>query len=343
MKETISFILLFILMISYISCKRKFDSNAADWQPAHIHNLDGFVSKQVGTIKYTMQASRSLEEREEIIAETEKNIAECLAMIGETEFNDSLHICLLYNLADAERHFGYHCVSLSGLKEEDYIKERPEYKDTPFISENSIRCIYEYGSEYNLLKGEIMRLILFLKWGYESIEPRWLVYRMSNFVASDFFNCDGLTLEERYAYLLQNNKLLETCWLKNFPERRDEAFISNKAAYNQSAYLVKYLFENYGIEKIKTLWIDGAKAYRAKEQKIYEEIPEEVRSNIGYSFDPSQYGLGFDRDITFLPTFEQVYNISFQEMIEKTNDEIRTKYPDPINLSWEDFERICVE
>lgn len=340
MKKTFPFILLSVLMISYISCQRKFDPRKNDWQPAHIPNFDDFVSKQKGTIRYTMQSSRSIEEREEIIAEVEKYITECLKVVGESEFDDSLHIALVHNLDEMEKYFGPSFAGMAGLRQDGLIEAIPEYRDVPFISENSIRCIYVLGNDYNPLKHEIMHIIMFLKWGYESVEPQWLIEGLPTFVGSEYYNCDGLTLEERYAYLLQNNKLLGVEGLMRFPREGDKAFTSGKAAYNQSAYLVKYLYENYGIENLKALWEDGSKEDIERYKIVKEEVEELYLKGDEKAILEI---LGSYKIEAALSTFERIYGISFEEMIKQIDREIKNNYTDPIELSWEEFREKCME
>lgn len=329
-----------ILMLTYLSCQRKSDSQTSDWQSAHVSNLDGFVSKQVGKIKYTMHSSRSIEEREEIIKEAGKHIAECLEIVGEDEFNDSLHIALVHNLDEAEKYFGFPFAGLTGLKQDALIEDMPEYKDVPFVGENSIRCIYVIDSEYNPLKHEIMHIIMFTKWGYEAIEPQWLIEGVPTFANPEYYSCDGLTLEERYAYLLQNDKLLDIEGLTSFPKEGSQTFTSGKSAYCQAGYLVEYLYKNYGIRYIKKLWIESAKAYRTEELIIQENMYDQgVEKNDSIFAKTDNIKL-----TTFLSVFEEVYGVSFEKMIERINKEIEMKYPDSINLSWEEFsKKKCIE
>ena len=41
--------------------------------------------------------------------------------------------------------------------------------------------------------------------------------------------------------------------------------------------------------------------------------------------------------------FEKIYAISLENCLQKINDKLYKKYPDPIDFNWEEFTKDCIE
>lgn len=109
---------------------------------------------------------------------------------------------------------------------------------------------------------ELRKVILFSKWGDQQNDQLiWLSEGLSAYVTPEVYNCDMLSLEEKYVYLMQKEKLIN---LMQFPPK--EAIVDYKIAQTQSAYIIKNLLNKYGIENIKRLWNEGMSSFA----KIYE-------------------------------------------------------------------------
>ena len=230
----------------------------------HIKHM---VTKEYGNLKFTVNSSMSIADRESAIAVTKEYIKQCLALINESEFEDSIHIALADNRSDMK--------NITGTEE---FAGQAFHKEAGFIPEYTVACIYK--NKYTPLKHELMHVVSFIKWGYNIsmiypqhvLYPQWLVEGLATFADPNPWSCDGHTLEERYVYFLQTDKLLEESDLISFPDNLVEKTI----AYNQSAYIVGYLYNNYGVEKLKTLWQSGTEQF----EKIYGLSFEQITTNI---------------------------------------------------------------
>jgi hypothetical protein len=258
------------------------------YNPESISNaqLNRMKTREYGTLRFTVDTILSIEERNEAVVKTKEYIAQNLAIINELEFKDSIHI---YLVPDRDRMFdllGGRIGGVTGLRDE----HNPE---------NSIYSVYN--KTHNPLKHEVMHIVTMLKWGNEMrVGIMWLSEGLATFACPESENCDGHTFEERYVYLLQSGKLLSLDALTDFEVGNDNIF-RKKQFYNQSAYIVEYLFEKYGIEKIKILWQSG------------------------------------------MEDFEKIYGLTIENMIGELEKELMRKYPDPIDFSWEEFNKRCIE
>lgn len=317
--KTIVFLFSFILT-TLCSCSHNSDK---DWQPTKLPHteLPDYVTRKVDNIKYTVHFSWSISEREQIISDTQKWMNQCLKLINETDSKDSLHIFIARNRNDMKWFVG----GGAGLTR---IKD-------PILNEDCIFSIYVKNGKYQPLKHELMHFITFTKWRNGYNVPDWLTEGIATYSDPEYyFNCDGLTLEERYAYLLQTGKLLDINGLMTF------VVIGSKAAYNQSAYLVGYLIENFGVDKLKKIWITGAELHKKTEQELYKRM-----KNQNIDFD-SEKAATMRRDhytSIYVPLFQKIYGASFDAIIEKINSELIKKHPKPIEMDWNEFEKSCVE
>lgn len=217
--------------------------------PPHISNsqLERMVTKEFGNLKFTVDSTMSMPERNDVVRKTKEYIAQCLELINEQPFDDSVHLVLVPTRNDMKNLLGEPIGGVAGLKNE----HNPE---------NSIYCVY--GEIYSPLGHEIMHIVSGLKWGNEiGLGLIWLSEGLSVYADPSTESCGGLSIEERYAYLLQNNMLLDIDTLIQFPD--DKAQV--KIAYTQSAVIVEFLLRSYGIEQLKQLWKSSMKDF----EKVY--------------------------------------------------------------------------
>ena len=243
--------LLLILFLIFSNCILISQNN--DWQPAyippHVSNsqLERMVTKEFGNLKFTVDPTMSMSERNDVVRKTKEYIAQCLELINEEPFDDSIHIYLVPTRNDMKNLLGRPIGGGAGLKNE----HNPE---------NSIYCVY--GKVYSALGHEIMHIVSGLKWEDEmGLGLIWLSEGLSVYADPSTESCDGPSIEERYAYLLQNNMLLDIDTLIQFPD--DKAQV--KIAYTQSAVIVEFLLRSYGIEQLKQLWKSSMKDF----EKVY--------------------------------------------------------------------------
>lgn len=231
-----------------------------DWEQPLYSFLDGKVSKLDGNIRYTMDSMLHIDERNRAIDTIKQYIASNLSLIKEDDFEESVHIVLTRDRKEMAKYVGSKIIGA-------YI---PMDNHVP---ENMLFCVY--WKKHNVLKHEIMHMIVTSKWGgIETNNGRaaWLEEGLAVYANPEAENCDGYTIEERYAYLLQNDKLLDFDSLFT----SSEADPNYKLSYSQSGYLVSFLIKNYGIAKLKELWQSDVQDF----EKIYGTKFESLVSNM---------------------------------------------------------------
>jgi hypothetical protein len=260
-----------------------------EWLPLNpllYPGFEGMVSKVDGNIRYTVNFTRDIVYRNYIIEKIKRDITDNIKLINESRFDDFLHIILVDNSDEIKKYTGIKAGGQAILKDK-MIAEH--------FNVHTIFCVF--GEKYSPIKHELMHIIIQTKWGQAFNNSEWLTEGIASIADPETNDCDGHTYEQRYAYFLQNNKLLDKDKLKAFPFEWPQI----KIAYNQSAFIVEYLFKKYGIEKFKQLWTTGVN------------------------------------------NFKKIYGLSFEEILLNINTELNEKYPEPINLDWETFNRECIE
>lgn len=275
--------LLLIVLLLFVSCNLVSQNNY--WQP-----LSGDVShslrKQDHNLKFSVDSTISLSERNDIVARTKRYINQNLELLNESSFNDSIHIIILSDRGQMEKYIGFKYTGIA----------MPKEGGTP---ENMIYCVY--APIHSPLRHELMHVISFVKWGYpeDDIQLAWLIEGLATYADPEAENCDGHTFEERYVYFLQNEMLLDLNIPIRFEELSEVAVY--KTAYSQSAYIVGALIDEYGIEKIKELWKSG------------------------------------------MDNFSKIFGVEFDDKISMINEQLRVKYPKPIEFNSVGFNKRCIE
>ena len=213
------------------------------YNPRQMSNpqLNRMVTKEISNLTFTVDSTMTVAERDEAIIKTNEYINDCLQIINEKPFTDSVHIYLVPS-RDGMKH-------LAGLSAAGYAA----LNDTIGLLPGNVVCSI-YRKEYNPLKHELMHIASFLKWGKQSYSHKlWLTEGLAVYAGPENYDCDGHNLKERYMFFLQNGKLFSPDLLLN-AEIDFANSVGNKILYNQSGYIVGYLIENYGIDKLKAIW-----------------------------------------------------------------------------------------
>lgn len=232
MKHTFLYISLFFITLF---CNAQ---NAEQWTFVEYPDMEK-VAKWDENIRYIFTPSVDIKERNEVIKKTKEYINDNLKIIGESELKDSIEIIFV---DDKKEMYEYTALHVSG---------------TVFVSEkNLVFCVY---GDRMPLKHELMHVISMLKWEPHNIT--WLSEGLATYSDPDF-ECNDYSLEERYVAFLQKDKLVPMDTLmSNFHQdillAKDFDNNKNRIRYNQSAYLVQYMIDNYSIGKVKELWKGG--------------------------------------------------------------------------------------
>lgn len=231
-------LILFLSLLIYSCNIVSQDDN--DWFPSTITNLEDKITKTEKNIRYFVDPQMSIIERNNLIEMTTEYVRQNLMLIKESNFRDSVYIVLVRDKDEMIKYAGGRISGIAMLKD-------------CYIPENMVCCIPK------VLKHELMHILVRLKWNSliknEVNHPDWLTEGLAVYADPEAENFAGLTLEEMYAYFYQNKKLLALDLLTEFPSVISSDPTQIKIAYSQSGYIVQFLVERYGVQKLKELWI----------------------------------------------------------------------------------------
>ncbi len=198
MKKRLFFIIFLLIFINH----KTFSQNdgwhlRTDFQ----QDVGEMFYKQEGKIKYTFYSDVGMEERTLIMGLTNLYIEENLAMLEESEFNDSIDIILVRNRNDMLKHLGGPISGITYAYTDEFIKQK------------TIVCI---GGDKKPLKHELMHLVSKCKWGSSKDYHRftWLEEGLATY-ADPKAECDNYSFEEKYVYFIQTEKLINCDSLVN--------------------------------------------------------------------------------------------------------------------------------
>jgi hypothetical protein len=291
------------------------------WGPSSFPQLKGKVSKTDANIRYTVDSTMSIDQRNDVINKTKEYITENLALINESDFNEPIHIILVRELND----FGGRIWGI--------VVPEDERMPTAMI-------ISIYGPKRSSLRYDLMRLIIPIKWG-EQHDPalKWLSVGISAYANSEAFDYDGHSFEERYTCFLQNRELLQADTLAMFTI--EEFMPGNKIAYSQAAYIVKYLIDNYGIEKLKQLWQEGMDSFEKIYGRSFNQLINAIDKELNKKYpEPINFNWKVFNSDCFASQYEQWLvpvelsaNKTYKNLITKVDGNIKYAIDPTFNFS----------
>jgi hypothetical protein len=181
-------------------------------------------------ITYTFPATIGISERQNAINECALAIKHSLDLIQEAHFNDSMNIEFL---ATRREMFKYTGMAASGMA---------------FPETRTMFCVIGT-KEKPPLQHELMHMIAMLKWRKPQVSSTWMNEGLATLAEN---NCNGYTVEQIYSYLSEKKLLISIDSLAGGFYGQPEMI-----AYHQSAYVVQWLIDNYGIQKFRALWAEG--------------------------------------------------------------------------------------
>lgn len=276
-------ILLFIIVCIGIGCteinsneKKKETIDIGDWR------MQQKVMKQIKNIEFTFPAQGfAYEKRDSLVDECIKAIAQNVMLIEIEEFTTPYKIKFYPSKAAMKKETNY---GVSGHA--DFWNKR-----VCLVATNDQKTIEEENIISPPIKHELMHMIAMEQWQYPAESSLWMNEGLATYAAN---NCNGLTVDRVYRYLLAQDMLIPIDSIVDKFYDNDEMI-----AYHQSAYIVQYLIDNYGIEKFAKLWQQG------------------------------------------FTGFESIYNVRFNELELKMNEELIAQYPETPEIDWEIFKEGC--
>lgn len=228
----------------------------------------GKEEKTIKNITYTFPSEVRLQNRETYIILCEKSIKENLEILKETEFTNKMYIEFLNSREEMQRNTGL-----------------------PHVG----RAMYQQNTMFSLMtknspiKHELMHMIATYKWGDSA--DYWIDEGLATYSGG---TCSEYSLEEIYLYYTQSGKLIPIASLTS-----DDFYKYNDIiTYTQSAFIVKYLLENFGYDKFKRLWKEGVANFNkiygfsleVLENRINTELKTKHPENIEFNWEQFDKG-----------------------------------------------------
>lgn len=186
-------------------------------------------SKKIDNITYYFSSEIDINRRNSAIKECQNSITQNLEIINETDFTNEMDIEFLESRKQMLKYTG---MGAQGMAFPD--------RNTFFT------LLKDKGSP---IKHEMMHMITMYKWGTSPETSTWMNEGLATYAGG---TCSEHSLSEIYKYFIQSEKLIA---MNNLADN----FYGNPdmIAYTQSAFICKYLIDNYGLEKFKLLWKKG--------------------------------------------------------------------------------------
>ena len=215
-----------------------------DWQN------DCKSTKVVGNLKFTFPSEVVISDRDYYIQQSINSIKECLTVIKETKFIDSITVEFFNNREDMKKYLGH---PASGMA---------------FPNRKTMFCVV---AEKTPIKHEWAHMVTMLTWGYPARTLIWLNEGLATYID----NCSKYSREEIYAYFIKSNKLIGIDDLVYNFQNQDDVI-----AYFQASYLVEYLISKYDINKLKYLWQSDINNFEEIYGVSFANFTEEIRNNL---------------------------------------------------------------
>ena len=235
-------ILLLVLVAVAFSCQQEKMDNS---QFEEVIRL----TKTIGNITYYFPNQIDEKEIEQSIKKCQDSVVENLALLSETSFTDTIDVEFLLTRKEMKKYTGR---AVTGIAQAE--------RNTMFsLIGNGVHPPIQH---------EMMHMITMIKWGTPPKSMDWINEGVATYAGG---TCSSYTLEEIYTYFLQESELIG---IANLAE--DFYTYSEMKSYTQSAYLSKYLIDNYGVDRLKKLWKAGFQKF----DEIYGFSAQELEEKI---------------------------------------------------------------
>ncbi|MDU1890053.1 MAG: peptidase MA family metallohydrolase [Dysgonomonas sp.] len=268
-------LLLTLLSILLHSCKVSERNDC--WYQSWEKELENKVYKQGNNFRYLFCEDTDIRQRNKLIDDCNKYVMDNLRIINESEYKKLTNIIFV---RDYDEMFKYVNEKLAGTI---------ICAENTSTNQNFVFCLYEDGKATSL-KHELMHIISYQKWG-EVIGGTPLIWLSEGLAmyADPTIYCNENSFEKIYAVLMQNNKLLSThSLIEDFrggnPNNKDFDYVRILISYNQSAYIVQYMIDNYGIDKIKQLWQSGMDDFEKIFGLKFEDMTSEIEKELNRKY-----------------------------------------------------------
>jgi hypothetical protein len=221
-----------MLMVVAINCQAQ-PNKTADWK------TNCSVVKTIRNITFNFPSTGfAYDHRDSIVNSFFDAIKHDLAILHQNEYPDTIVVRVLSSLKEMLENTGY-------PSSESAV---PDMKKIWFAVDKDISPLVTH---------EFMHMITFSLWGQPPQRSYWLKEGIATYAQN---SCNGFAVEQMYAYFEKKNMLIAIDSLTG-------QFYAQPMmiAYHQSAFIVQYLIETYGVQKFGLLYQSGFESF----EKIY--------------------------------------------------------------------------
>jgi hypothetical protein len=222
-----------------------------DWKPLNR------LAKEVNNITYIFPADVSLELRDSAIQMSEDAIQKNLELLGEEAFTDTIRFEFVHTRKDMELASGRNVKGLA----------------IPYLG--VMYSLLDL-SETSPIQHELMHMITDLNWRRPYSSIRFLNEGLATYAGG---MCGKYNFDELYYYYVLNDLIIPIDSLTQDFYNQDEIL-----GYSQGAYIVKYLSENFGWNKVKELWVGGFSQFETVFGRPFEAIQKEMNKKLEGQF-----------------------------------------------------------
>ncbi|MFK8061444.1 MAG: hypothetical protein AB8B78_15325 [Polaribacter sp.] len=212
------------------------------------------VIKTIKNINFTFPSKgMSFEQKENYVSACFKALEENVKIIDLENLNDTINIRFLNTRKESEKYTGQ---ASSG-------SAWPHIKTLYVVVNENVKPP---------IKHELMHLIAMLEWSDANQTSTWINEGLATYAEN---NCNDYNVAQIYRFFMETDKLIAIELLAKDFYKQPEMI-----GYHQSAYIVEFILKNYGVIKLKKLWIEGfdkfEEIYNVPYAKIKVDLEKEL-------------------------------------------------------------------
>ena len=249
-KQTLKFSLFPILFyLTFISgCTNSTNENHGGWTPYNSVEL-----KKRNFLFSFPADGYAYDNRDSLVQLFLKAVDHDLTVIKEAEFKDTIRVQFVRSRQEMKKFIGF---APSGTI-------FPQHKTIYYVANEN---------EQPPIIHELMHMIVVLKWGELPYSSFWLNEGLATYSEN---NCNGFKVEEIYTYFANKKMLLPLDSLA-----ADFYSQPEMVAYHQSAYVVQFLIDSFGVDKLKQLWKEGFNSFEKIYGTSYKNVENEIDNKL---------------------------------------------------------------
>ncbi len=224
--------------------------------------LEQFVTKRVDNLQFRFpNKGYAYENREHYVKECFDAVESNNKLLGQTEYTGPTKVLFLTSRDEMERETGTRASGLANFwvrKLYLVVTNEDETKDEKIINPP--------------IKHELMHIMAPALWGYPTQSQMWLNEGFATLAANE---CNGYTVEQIYRFFMEEDLLYP---IDSFTT--DFFATEEMIGYHQSAYIIQYLIDKYGVEKFQQFWQSELAAFESIYGLSYNTMLEQLHKEL---------------------------------------------------------------